>query len=170
MSEEKQASFEGWAKVEVMGHQSHIGFVRTEAYGQAVMFRIDTPELPEREYTLTRPEYVAGSWTPAGAKVQRGKTEGVTVLVGAGSIYRICPCSEAAAMTAIEQNGRAEMKLIELPASKSLAAAAESRDYTCCEGNPEEGHNDDCVNYSRHPDDSDEDDHPDDSDEDEKAL
>ena len=41
-----QAKFEGWARVEVMGHQSHTGFVTTEAYGQAVMFRIDTPEIP----------------------------------------------------------------------------------------------------------------------------
>lgn len=33
MIEEKQASFEGWARVEVMGHQTHIGFVRTEGSG-----------------------------------------------------------------------------------------------------------------------------------------
>ena len=41
---ENQAEFKGWAKVEVMGHQSHIGYVTTEAYGQAVLFRIDRPE------------------------------------------------------------------------------------------------------------------------------
>ena len=155
MTEQQQAHFEGWAKVEVMGHQSHIGFVRTEAYGQAVLFRVDTPELPEREYVLTRPEYVQGTWTPAGAKVQRSKTEGVTVLVGSGSIYRIVPCSEAAALEAIEQNGRAEMKVIELPAAKALAAP-ESRDYTCCSGNVDEGHDDDCVNYGGDPEDDDE--------------
>ena len=86
MSEENQAQFNGWARVEVMGHQSHIGYVRTEAYGQAVLFRIDTPELPEREYTLKEPEYVDGRWTLAGAKVRRSATAGVSVLVGAGSI------------------------------------------------------------------------------------
>jgi hypothetical protein len=127
--EVKQASFSGWAKVEVMGHQSHIGFLRTEAYGQAVLFRIDTPELPEREYVLTEPEYVKAdgpglTWTPAGAKVRRAATPGVTVLVGAGSIYRIVPCSEAAAMKAIEANGRSPLKLVELPESKALAAPA----------------------------------------------
>ncbi len=55
MSEMSQAEFTGWARVEILGHQSHVGYVRTEAYGQAVLFRIDTPELPEREYVLTEP-------------------------------------------------------------------------------------------------------------------
>lgn len=122
---ENQAHFEGWARVEIMGHQTHIGFVKTEAYGAAVLFRIDTPELPEREYTLSSPEYVAGRWTPAGAKVLREATKGYTALVGAGSIYRMLPCTEAAALKAIEQNERAELKLIELPLEKALAAAAD---------------------------------------------
>ena len=52
-----QAQFNGWARVEVMGHQTHIGYVRTEAYGAAVLFRVDTPELPEREYVLESPEW-----------------------------------------------------------------------------------------------------------------
>lgn len=120
---EQQASFTGWAKVEVMGHQSHIGYVRTEAYGQAVMFRIDTPELLEREYELTEPAYVAGHWTPAGAKVQRAASPGCSVLVGAGSIYRIVPCDEAAAMRAIETSQRAELKIISLPEQKQIAVA-----------------------------------------------
>jgi hypothetical protein len=47
--ETEQAVFSGWAVVELMGHQSEIGFVKTQAFGQAVMFRIDTPELPELE-------------------------------------------------------------------------------------------------------------------------
>ena len=120
----KQAQFNGWARVEVMGHQTHIGFVRTEAYGQAVMFRIDTPELPEREYVLHEPAYVEGRWTPQGSKVQRAASPGLSVLVGAGSIYRLIPCSEAAALKAIESTARAELKLIEVPPDKALAAAA----------------------------------------------
>jgi hypothetical protein len=123
MPEIEQAQFNGWAKVEVMGHQSHIGYVKTEAYGAAVLFRIDTPEFPEREYTLTEPAYVDGTWTSAGAKVRRAATKGVTVLVGAGSIYRIVPCTEAAALRAIEANGRAELKLVEAPPEKAIAAA-----------------------------------------------
>lgn len=119
MNEQQQASFSGWAKVEVMGHQSHTGFCRTEAYGSAVLFRIDTPELPEREYVLTEPAYAQNgersSWTPAGAKVRRLASPGVSVLVGAGSIYRIIPCTEAVAMKAIEADMRSPLKLVELP-------------------------------------------------------
>ena len=130
MNEEQQASFNGWAKVEVMGHQTHIGFVRTEAYGQAVMFRVDVPELPEREYVLVAPEFCESSpgtshWTPAGSTVRRMARPGCTVLIGAGSIYRILPCTEAAAMKAIEQEERATIKLISLPEGKALASGEE---------------------------------------------
>ena len=120
---EQQASFEGWARVEVMGHQTHIGFVRTEAYGQAVMFRVDQPEFPAREFTLTKPAYVDGCWTGVGAKVQRPAIEGCSVLIGAGSIYRMIPCSEQAARIAIEETQRAELKLIELPPVTALPEA-----------------------------------------------
>ena len=121
---EEQAKFEGWAKVEVMGHQTHIGFVRTEAFGQAVMFRVDQPEFPEREYVLTKPAYTRSNagmrWTEAGAKVQRPAIQGCTVLVGAGSIYRILPCSEDAARIAIEESVGSELKLIEPPPDTTL--------------------------------------------------
>lgn len=124
MSEQQQSTFNGWAKVEVMGHQSHIGYVKTEAYGAAVLFRIDTPDLPEREYVLESPEYTEnGSWTPKGAKVKRESVAGVSVLVGAGSIYRIVPCTEAAALKAIETSSRSPLKLVELPESKQIEAA-----------------------------------------------
>ena len=126
--EEKQSSFNGWAKVEVMGHQSHIGFVKTEAYGQAVLFRIDTPELQDREYTLEEPAYVDGKWTPVGSKVLRSGSPGVSVLVGAGSIYRIVPCTEGVALKAIERDVRGELKLVSLPEPKALAAGAEVQD------------------------------------------
>ncbi len=119
---EQQTSFSGWARVEVMGHQTHIGFVRTEAYGQAVMFRVDQPQIPEREYVLEKPEYVDGRWTAEGAKVQRPAIEGCTVLIGAGSIYRIIPCTEAAALQAIESSQRAELKLIEPPPASAQKA------------------------------------------------
>lgn len=125
MSEDNQAKFEGWARVEVMGYQTHIGFVKTEAYGQAVMFRVDVPQLPERQYVLESPEYVDGKWTPGGATVVRAASEGHSVLVGAGSIYRILPCTEAAAMRAAESAIRSELKLIALPEAKALAAAAD---------------------------------------------
>lgn len=130
MDAENQASFSGWAKVEVMGHQSHIGFVKTEAYGGTVLFRIDTPELPARDYVLEEPAYVKLSggescYMRRGAKVQREASQGVSVLVGAGSIYRICPCTEAAALKAIEASVRGELKLIEPPPDRALTAGAD---------------------------------------------
>jgi hypothetical protein len=139
MEDLPQAQFNGWARVEVMGHQTHIGFVRTEAYGSAVLFRVDTPELPAREYILQEPEYVGGKWAPAGTKVERAAVLGCSVLIGAGSIYRIAPCTEQAALAAIERSGRTELKLIELPPEKALAAAEDaSRDYIPYEADDEE--------------------------------
>ena len=72
---ENQAEFKGWAKVEVMGHQSHIGYVTTEAYGQAVLFRIDRPEVAECEQTLEETEWVGDQRCPAGTIVKHGKLE-----------------------------------------------------------------------------------------------
>jgi hypothetical protein len=128
MIEQQQSSFHGWAKVEVMGHQSHIGFVKTEAYGAAVLFRIDSPGSPEREYVLESPEYacpVEGtpdlrSWCPVGTKVKRVARPPVSVLVGAGSIYRIIPCTEAVALASIEREERAQLIVVELPEGKAL--------------------------------------------------
>ncbi len=152
MSDEQQASFNGWAKVEVMGHQTHIGFVRTEAYGQAVMFRVDTPELPAREYVLTAPEFCESSpgtshWTPAGSTVQRIPRPGCTVLIGAGSIYRILPCTEAAALKAIEQNERATIKLISLPEGKALGPglATDDDENNGETDEPDEGEDDEYI-------------------------
>lgn len=126
MSEEiPQAQFSGWARVEVMGHQTHIGYVRTEAYGAAVLFRVDTPELPEREWVLEKPEWGERGMIPAGTKVKRPGVAGVSVLIGAGSIYRIVPCSEAAALRAIDNERRAALRVVELPEGLALAAAAD---------------------------------------------
>jgi len=130
MNEQQQSSFNGWAKVEVMGHQSHIGFVKTEAYGAAVLFRIDSPGAPEREYVLESPEYACPmegqpdlrSWCPKGTKVRRVERPPVSVLVGAGSIYRIIPCTEAVALASIEREERAQLIVVELPEGKSLPA------------------------------------------------
>lgn len=110
MAEAKQAAFEGWAIVEIFGHQKAIGFVTTEAYGSACLFRVDTPALPEREYTLRRPGYTASpedpssqNWTDAGAKVKRLASGASSQLLGPGSIYRLIPCTEEVAREAIEE-------------------------------------------------------------------
>ena len=133
MSEPKQSCFEGWAVVELMGHQREIGFVTTEAYGQAVMFRIDTPELPEREFVLTAPEYTEvaeglRSWSPAGSKVKRAALPARSRLVAPGSLYAINPCTEEAARTAIEHSVSRPLILIEAPAGKTLLQVPDDPD------------------------------------------
>jgi hypothetical protein len=116
---EQQTEFKSWARVEVMGHQTHIGFTETQAFGGTVLFRVDQPELPAEEMTLQFPEYVEGSYVPVGSLVKREAVPACTVLIGASSIYRIIPCDEEAAKKAIRTSLRRPLilvKLAELPA------------------------------------------------------
>ena len=125
MSETNQAEFRGWARVEVMGHQSHTGYVTTEAYGAAVLFRIDQPEIEEAEETLTESTWIGNSTLPPGTVVKRGKIEAVSVLVGAGSIYRIIPCTEEVARKAIQENQRRPLIAVKLPGAKQLTTVVQ---------------------------------------------
>jgi hypothetical protein len=102
-TEIQQAKFDGWAVVDVMGHQRYAGYVTTEAYGQAVLFRIDVPELAERERVTKQPGYVGNKYVPAGTTVKEGAVAGYSKLVGSGSIYCITPCTKEAALTAVEE-------------------------------------------------------------------
>lgn len=128
MSETNQAEFR-WAKVEVMGHQSHTGFVTTEAYGAAVLFRIDQPEIPESEESLTESEWIGNTMLPAGTLVKRGPIEAVSVLVGAGSIYRIIPCTEEVARKSIVSNQRRPLLAVKLPGAKALTPVEPVADF-----------------------------------------
>jgi hypothetical protein len=159
--ENEQAKFEGWAIVEMMGRQQEIGFVTTEAYGVAVLFRVDVPEIPEHDFILKRPEY--GSirdgrcqYLPPGTKVKRPGVLARSRLISPAAVYAINPCSEAAAKAAMENNARRTLICIELPQPKSLpegeAAAAEAAEEndederSCqeCGQTPEEGHAEGC--------------------------
>lgn len=128
MSETDQAEFKGWARVEVMGHQSHTGYVTTEAYGAAVLFRIDQPEIPEAEELLSEDQWIGNATLPAGTVVQRGRIEAVSVLVGAGSIYRIIPCTKEVAEKAIRENQRRPLIAVKLPGAKQLTAVVDSEE------------------------------------------
>jgi hypothetical protein len=132
----KQASFDGWAVVEMMGHRKEIGFVTTQAFGQAVLFRVDTPELPEREYTLESPEYArhhgtGERWCPTGTKVKRESSPARSCLVAPSSLYAINPCSEQVAMALIERNKARPLIALELPEQATLppAQSLEEQDY-----------------------------------------
>ena len=127
MSEQQQATFEGWAVVEMMGRQQEIGFVTTEAFGQAVMFRIDQPELPERDIVLKRPEYmeVDGDYKtwPAGTKVKRQEVAARSRLVAPGALYAINPCTEEAARAALEKSHPRKLALVEMPPNMAALPA-----------------------------------------------
>jgi hypothetical protein len=125
----KQGMFDGWAVVEMMGHRKEIGYVTTQAFGQAVLFRVDTPELPEREYVLESPEYAANNgegsrWCPAGTKVKRSSSPARSCLVAPSSLYAINPCSEQAALTAIERSAHRPLIVLELPEQAALPPAS----------------------------------------------
>lgn len=129
MDSQAQAKFCGWGKLEALGHQSSIGFVETQAFGQAVLFRVDVPELPEREYTLERPVYGDdGKLIPAGAVVRKPAVQGYTVMYGAGSIYRITPCTEEVARKQLDRDCARSLQVVSLPPGKAIAAATEADD------------------------------------------
>ena len=119
--EQSQNYFEGWAVVDVMGKQRYIGYVKTETYGAAAMFRVDVPDIPAREHMLSAPEYVEARWCPQGTVVHREATQGYTKLIGAASIYMLSPCTENAAMEALQASTRAAIISVDLPVSETKA-------------------------------------------------
>jgi len=123
MSEVQQARFDGWAIVDVLGHQRYVGYVTTEAYGQAVLFRVDVPALDARERTTKAPEYVGHRYVPAGTVVKEGEVQGYTKLIGSGSIYCITPCSKEAALKAVGEMQRRPLMSLTLPEGHALPAA-----------------------------------------------
>ena len=114
MSEE-QAKFEGWAVVEIMGHNREIGFVTTAYFGGPALFRVDQPEFPEREYTLQRPTWIGDKQCPKGTVVKREAMPGKTVFVGPPAIFRMTPCDEETARKAIEAMIPAPIKVVSIP-------------------------------------------------------
>ena len=138
----KQGSFEGWAIVEMMGHRKEIGYVTTQAFGQAVLFRVDTPELPEREYILEAPEYATHEgqtrWCPVGTRVKRSASPARSCLVAPSSLYAINPCTERAALNLIERNMNRPIIALELPEQSALPPASDYDDDDSGEHEPDD--------------------------------
>jgi hypothetical protein len=150
---EAQANFEGWAIVELFGHQREVGFVTTQAFGAAVLFRIETPAIPEREYLLERPQTVGAFWAPVGTKVRREEIPAKTKLVGPSAIYAMTPCTEDTARLAIERLITPPLTLLELAKQNALMPGEspaneedQPEDRVCeeCGSTPEDGHEDGC--------------------------
>jgi hypothetical protein len=120
MSDVQQSKFDGWAIVDVLGHQRYVGYVTTEAFGQAVLFRIDVPALDERERTTKQPGYISGhGYCPAGTRVKEAEVAGYTKLIGSGSIYAITPCTKEAALKAVEETQPRPLMEVTLPPGSS---------------------------------------------------
>lgn len=122
MSTTEQAKFEGWAVVEIMGHNKEIGFVTTQYFGGPALFRVDQPALPDREYELVRPQWIDDKLCDVGTKVQRQAIPGKTVYVGPPAIFRITPCSQETAMRGVEELIPAPIKILHLVEKKRIAA------------------------------------------------
>lgn len=125
-----QSTYDGWAILEIFGHQKYAGYVKTEYFGTAAMFRCDVPPLKERERVTRSGCYVetetdSRSWVPPGSTVKQPATQGYSKLFGVGAIYSMTPCDEAAALKAVEGLQPRSLMLVSLPEGKALAAAAD---------------------------------------------
>jgi len=100
--------------VELFGHVREAGFVTTEYFGSGALFRIEVPPLPEREITLSRPEWIEGELCGIGTKVLRQAVAGRTRFVGPGAIYAMNPCSQDVVFSAIDANTSRTIKIVEL--------------------------------------------------------
>lgn len=128
MDSETQNNYSGWTLVELFGHQKEAGFVTTEYFGTAAMFRIDVPGFEERDYILEEPEYGAHTGyqeLPAGTKVQRSAIQPRSRLVGISAVYGMTPCTEEMVRTAIERSIGRPLIVLSLPEGKQLQEAPE---------------------------------------------
>lgn len=145
----QQAQFEGWAVIELFGHAKEIGPVTTAYFGGSAMFRCDVPELPEREFVLTSPEYVEGEWMAAGTKVKRQGTPARTRLIGPGAVYAMTPCTEEFAREALERSTHRPLIVLDRPAKAAIAAAnaeiQEDIDTLIAFGDDDEDDDEDCA-------------------------
>lgn len=124
----ENAIFSGWAILELNGRNQEIGYVSTYSFGGPSLFRVDQPELPAREYELTRAQRIDGVFCGPGTKVQRELLQGKTCFVGPQSIYRMNPCSEEVARKAIEELLSAPIKILHLVEAQRRVTAGHIED------------------------------------------
>jgi len=138
------SKFEGWAVIEMFGHSREAGYVSTEYFGTGALFRVDVPELPEREVVLVRPEWINNQLAGKGSKILRSSVQGRTRFIGPGAVYAMNPCSQEAVTKVLEAMSSRDVKIVELVtdrARSALVAAVNS-------GEPSEDEDDD--GYSTH--------------------
>lgn len=121
----ENATFSGWAIVEIMGHSKEIGFVTTEYFGGPALFRIDQPSLGPRTHELTRAQWINDKLCDVGTRVERGELPGKTTYVGPSAIFRLTPCSEETARRGVEELIPVPMKILHLVERKQIAVSHE---------------------------------------------
>src|ERR1700688_135481 len=139
---ETPAQFEGWAIIELFGHNQEIGYVTTRYFGTACLFQVDAPMLPERYYTLETPQCIASQWMASGTKGRKKAAAARSRLLRPGSIYALGPCTEEAAMLAIERLSGREIVVLEVPKKDVLELPRAAQDRVCfeCGSTLEDGH------------------------------
>lgn len=125
----EQSKYEGYAILELMGHRKEVGYVTTEYFGGAALFRVDTPTIEAHEETTKRAGYASTDQghmhLPAGSVVRRPAIPSRTVYVAPGSLYALNPCTEEVVRAAAQEKayGTAPLQLLSMPEALAIAAA-----------------------------------------------
>jgi hypothetical protein len=98
MIDQQQAKFEGFALVEIMGHQRVAGFVTTEYFGNVAVFHVVMPEVAAEEIEIPARQWIETEHLEAGSRVRISRPK-VEQFVAASSLYRLTPCTQADAVT-----------------------------------------------------------------------
>lgn len=120
MEENQQAKFSGWALLELFGHQKEIGHVTTVYFGDKAMFQVDIPALPEREYVLKTSGWSDAGRMEAGSVVKKEAVAARTRFISPGALYAMNPCTEEAAIEAMESATPRPVVLVKAP-DKAMA-------------------------------------------------
>src|ERR1700744_385791 len=105
MEMEAGSSFEGWAHIELYGHNREDGYVTTQYFGSACMFLVSVPEIPNRVEELKRPMWVGDAYMPAGTKVEFEEVPSRKRYLGPGAIYALNPTTEEEVLQVIIRQG-----------------------------------------------------------------
>lgn len=120
--EANQAKFEGWAIIELFGHNREAGFITTQYYGNAAMFQLDVPELKEREFELVRPQWIGNVLVAKGSKVKKEAKAGRSRLINPSACYAINPCTEEMAIRVLEELAPRDLAIVELAKTQQIGA------------------------------------------------
>lgn len=125
MQEQQFAQFEGWAHVELMGHQSTTGYVRTQYFGSTALLEVTAPEIAPHQTQLTQSTYCEveegmNRLCAAGTLIEVS-LEAAKCIVAASSIYRITPLTEAQALAKLPVRRRRLPQALQLTQAPPIA-------------------------------------------------